>query len=232
MAATIGAAHGESGVGWRGLDDPRVAAVLAELYAAAADDAERLDEAWAAASRLSERPTVEQMSELAGQIALPVDPAVGRLIYSLVRASGARRVVEFGTSFGVSLLHIAAALRENGEGQVWGSELHAAKVARARAAVSEAGLSDYAQVLEGEARETLPALPGPIDLVLLDGWKELYLPVLRSLEPSLRSGTAIVADNLSMLPHEYTAYVRRPDGPYTSMSLPLGEGVELSVREL
>jgi predicted O-methyltransferase YrrM len=215
----------------QGVDDPRVTAVLAELYAAATDDAARLDQARAAAGRLRESPTVEQMSDLAEQVALPVAPAVGRLLYVLVRGSGARRVVEFGTSFGVSLVHIGAALRENGAGQVWGSELSSGKVARARAAVDAAGLSEYAQVLEGEARETLPALSGPIDLVLLDGWKDLYLPVLQSLEPMLRPGAMIVADNLSMLPDAYTAYVRRPGGPYTSISLPVGDGVELSVRE-
>lgn len=229
VATTVGGQ--DSSVAGRGLDDPLVAAVLADLYAAATDDAARLDHAWAEAAKLSAPPTVTQMSELAQDVALPIAPEVGQLIYCLVRGTGARRVVEFGTSLGVSLVHIAAALRENGAGQVWGSELNAAKVTRARAAIGAAGLSDHAQVLEGEARETLPALSGPIDLLLLDGWKELYLPVLRSLEASLRPGSLVVADNLSLLPDEYTAYVRGPDSPYVSISLALGDGVELSVRE-
>lgn len=83
-------------------------------------------------------------------------------------------------------------------------------------------------VLAGDARQTLATVAGPVDLVLLDGWKELYLPVLNVLEPLLRPGTVIVSDNLPMLPEEFLAWIRDPARGYVSAELPLGDGVELT----
>ncbi len=73
-------------------------------------------------------------------------------------------------------------------------------------------------------------LPAPIDLLLLDGWKELYLPVLKVLEPALRTGAMVVSDNLPMLPGEFIDHVRAPGGGYLSQPLSLGDGIELSLR--
>jgi len=140
--------------------------------------------------------------------------------------------VEFGTSFGASLLYIAAALRDNGRGHVFGTELNRAKLARASAYVERCGLRPQATILEGDARETLAGVEGPLDLVLLDGWKELYLSVLQVLEPKMRPGTLVVADNLSMLPEAYTDWVRDAKSGYVSVSLPLGDGVEISLRQV
>lgn len=213
-----------------GLDDDRVRAVLAEVYAAAKRDAAVIAEAMELAAGMAAPPTAAQQSDLAVRAALPVAPEVGRLLYLLVRLTGARRVVEFGTSFGASLVYLGAALRDAGAGTAFGTELNTEKVARARANVERAGLADVVRVLPGDARETLAALDGPFDLVLLDGWKELYADVLDVVEPKLRPGALVVADNLSMLPQEYLDRVRAPGGGYTSLSLPLGDGVELSLR--
>lgn len=158
---------------------------------------------------------------------LAVSRETGRLLYLLVRAANARTVVEFGTSFGVSTLHLAAALRDNGGGRLIGSEFEPGKVAQARANVAAAGLDDLVEIRAGDALETLARdLPGAIDLVLLDGAKALYSPVLDLLEPRLRSGALVVADNADMAP-DYLARIRSGNG---YLSLPFDADVELSVR--
>ncbi|QRN98753.1 class I SAM-dependent methyltransferase [Archangium violaceum] len=169
------------------------------------------------------------MSDLCVDAALPVRPEVGRLLYMLVRILRPTTIVEFGTSFGASLIHLGAAVRDNGVGFVTGSEMNKQKIAKAQENLERAGVQDVVRILEGDARETLAGVAGPIDLLLLDGWKDLYLPVLEVLEPKLRPGSVIVSDNLSMLPQSYLDRVRGPG--YVSVSLPLGDGIELSLRE-
>ena len=159
---------------------------------------------------------------------LPVSPETGMLLYMLVRSSGARTVVEYGTSFGLSTLHLAAALRDNGGGRLIGSEFLADKLTRARENLTAAGLSDLVELREGDALDTLSRdLPDVIDLVLLDGAKVLYPRVLALLEPRLREGALIVADNADDSP-EYLARVRDPAQGY--LSVPFGGDVELSLR--
>jgi predicted O-methyltransferase YrrM len=164
---------------------------------------------------------------------IPVSPEGGRLLYALIRASRPATAVEFGTSFGISTIHLAAAVRDNGTGHVVSTELHAAKVARARANLAEAGLADLVTILEGDARETLADLPGPVGFVLLDGWKDLYLPVLRLLEPRLAPGALVVADDTISMAAEmtdYLSYVRDPAHGYLSVSFPESDGLEISCR--
>ena len=151
----------------------------------------------------------------------------------LVRASRPATVVEFGTSFGISTIHLAAAVRDNGTGRVVSTELNAAKVARARANLAEAGLADVVTILAGDARETLADLPSPVGFVLLDGWKNLYLPVLRQLEPRLAAGALVVADDTVSMAAEmtdYLAYVRDPAHGYLSVSFPESDGLEITCR--
>ncbi|MFC8528740.1 O-methyltransferase [Nocardia sp. NPDC057227] len=128
---------------------------------------------------------------------MPVTPDFGRLLYLLVVCGRPSLVVEFGTSFGVSTLFIAAALRDNGAGRVITTELESGKVARARANLRTAGLDSYVEFRVGDARETLRDLPADsVDLLFLDGEKSLYLALLRQLEPALRPGSPIVGDNV------------------------------------
>ena len=125
---------------------------------------------------------------------MPVTPEFGNLLYIMARSSGARHVVEFGTSFGVSTLFLAAALRDNGGGRIISTELFAAKADRAQANLREAGLADLVEIRVGDGRETLQPGDGePIDLILLDAAKDLYLDVLRLLEPRLRRGGLVVS---------------------------------------
>jgi predicted O-methyltransferase YrrM len=159
---------------------------------------------------------------------LGVSRETGTLLYMLARATRARSIVEFGTSFGISTLHLAAALRDNGGGRLIGSEFEPGKVASARATVEAAGLADLVEIREGDALQTFLAdLPETIDLLLLDGAKALYPAVLELVEPRLRAGALIVADNAEWSP-EYLAKVRSPEMGY--LSIPFGKDVELSLR--
>ena len=166
--------------------------------------------------------------ERAKDFPLAVSRATGTLLYMLTRSSGARTIVEFGTSCGFSTLHLAAALRDNGGGRLITSEFEPSKVARARANIAAGGLADLVEIREGDALETLARdLPDPIDLVLLDGAKGLYPAILALLESRLRPGALVVADNADWSP-EYLARVRSPAHGY--LSIPFSEDVELSMR--
>lgn len=159
---------------------------------------------------------------------LAVSRDTGVLLYMLARAIGARTIVEFGTSFGISTIHLAAALRDNGGGRLIGSEFEPSKVDRARQNIEAAGLSDLVEIREGDALETFAHdLPEQIDLVLMDGAKNLYLSVLTLLERRLRIGALIVADNADASP-DYVARVRSVEHGY--LSVPFSADVELSLR--
>ncbi|HEY3741412.1 MAG TPA: O-methyltransferase [Bryobacteraceae bacterium] len=158
---------------------------------------------------------------------LPVSRETGVLLYMLARSSRARTIVEFGTSFGISTLHLAAALRDNGGGHLITCEFEPSKIARARDNLKAAGLIDLVEIRGGDALQTLSVnLPETIDLLLLDGAKALYPEILKLLESHLRSGALIVADNADYSP-EYLALVRSPAGGY--MSTPFAGDVELSM---
>nr|MDT0525794.1 class I SAM-dependent methyltransferase [Streptomyces sp. DSM 41633] len=142
--------------------------------------------------------SAQERADALSDIYMPVTPEAGRLLYSLVRATKPAIIVEFGMSFGLSALHLASAVRDNGSGRVYTTELSATKIASAKQTFAETGLDDVITVLEGDALETLKSVTGDIGFVLLDGWKELYLPVLELLEPQLIPGALVVADNTSM----------------------------------
>lgn len=159
---------------------------------------------------------------------LPVSPETGKLLYMLTRSTRAQTVIEFGTSFGISTLHIAAALRDNGGGRVITTEFEPSKVARARNNFTAGGLYDLVEIREGDALQTLSAnLPDSVDLLLLDGAKSLYPEVLSLVESRLRPGAFIVADNADYSP-DYLKQVRSVTNGY--MSTPFGGDVELSMR--
>lgn len=135
----------------------------------------------------------------------------------LARSIGARAIVEFGMSFGISTLHLAAALRDNGGGRLITSEFEASKVARARENLAAGGLADLVEIREGDALRTLAAdLPETVDLLLLDGAKALYPEVLALVERRLRPGAFVIADNAEYSP-DYLAYVRAPENGYLSV---------------
>ncbi|TCW06424.1 methyltransferase family protein [Raoultella sp. BIGb0138] len=159
---------------------------------------------------------------------LPVTRETGALLYMLARSARAQHIVEFGTSFGISALHLAAALKDNGGGLLITSEFEPGKVAKARAHLQEAGLDALVEVREGDALQTLADnLPETIDMVLLDGAKALYPDILALLESRLRPSATIVADNADYSA-EYLNYVRNPQNGY--LSVPFADDVEISLR--
>jgi predicted O-methyltransferase YrrM len=215
------------------LTSPPLAALLTRLFADAEASDAQLEKDMANQSReeIARRANGNDYLAFyrrAKDYHLAVSPGTGQLLYMLARSSGARAMVEFGTSFGISTLPLAAALKDNGGGRLIGSEFEPSKVARARENLRAAGLDELAEIRDGDALETLAhGLPPSIDFVLLDGAKSLYPQVLTLLEPRLRSGALIVADNADWCP-EYLARVRAVGSGY--LSLPFGADVELSMR--
>ena len=164
---------------------------------------------------------------------LSVSPEFGRFLHMCARACRARRIIEFGTSFGISTIHLACALKDNGGGVVIGTELEAEKARRARQNLAEAGLAEFVEIRVGDALETLNSgLEQEVDLLLLDGAVSLYLPVLKLVERYLRAGAMVVGENAVAQSPGYLDYVRNPQNGYLSIALPFqhGRGNELTIR--
>jgi len=165
---------------------------------------------------------------------LPIDPGQGELLYLLARSKGVRCAVEFGTSFGVSTLYLAAAIRDAGTGgRVIGTELEPEKVAAAKANIAAAGLTAQVEIREGDARTTLRDLPGPVDLLLLDGWPSLAMEVLQVVEPRLADGALVFVDNVGHFPGDLRAVIERLTSGqrYRSSRLPLNSGTLIGVYD-
>lgn len=168
---------------------------------------------------------------------IPLHPDKCRLAYVLCRSLHAQRVVEFGTSFGVSTIYLAAAVRDNARtgtrGVVIGTEIEPTKAAVARANLAEAGLSDYVEVREGDAVQTLRDIGGPADFLLMDSWTRYVRSIIEIMAPQLRPGAIVMADNVPQVPRsyrDYTDYVRNPANGFRSIRWPYKGGVEISVR--
>jgi predicted O-methyltransferase YrrM len=208
------------------LDDPRVKRVLDGMHA----DADRVDPpllARAKGKSLAERAVVLR------EAFIPVSPDAGRFLYTLVRAVRLGTVVEFGTSFGISTIYMAAALRDRGGGAIITTELQASKADRARQFIDEAGLSDLVDLRVGDALQTLRGLERDVALLFLDGAKDLYVPVLKLLEPVLKAGALVIGDDIDLFPDAlatYLRYVRDPANGYVSVKVPIGDAMELSTR--
>jgi predicted O-methyltransferase YrrM len=209
------------------LRTPQVRAVLDRLFAAAAQNDET--PRWRRPGLSWETATAQERADASESAYMPVSPEGGDLLYILVRAKCPNAVIEFGTSYGISTIYLAAAVADNGTGHVVTTELSAVKVLAARANLEEARLADRVTIMLGDARTTLNDIAGPIEFVLLDGWKELCLPVLRSLEPRLATGALVVADDINLPPLSgYLHYVRQPANGYVSVAFPVEDGMEVS----
>ncbi len=165
-------------------------------------------------------------------VALDADKA--RFCYLLCRSINARSIVEAGTSFGVSTLYLAAAIRDNGGGQVIATEREPGKAAVARANFLEAGLSSFIDLPEGDLRDTLGrSLPPSIDLLLLDIWTPMARPVVEIVTPRMRRGAVILADNTIKRHTEYRdffAFIEESSGRFVTQTLPFDGGLEFSVK--
>ncbi len=220
------------------LTSPAVSKHLERLFADAEASDQPLREQLQKLSREERNALEHDHRRLYGVLArgayLPVTPQFGRLLYVLARSMKAKTIVEFGTSFGISTIHLAAALRDSGGGVVIATEYEPSKAERARKNFEAVGLTDLIDLRVGDALETLREDTGKeIDLVLLDGPKDLYLPVLKLLEPKLRTDAVVAADNtkdMSEAMGSYLEYVRDRRNGYVSVDLAVDHGNELSLR--
>jgi predicted O-methyltransferase YrrM len=218
------------------LDSREVQSVLERLHSEA--DGQRaafipIALHWGLDALLRRKPSIEEEARRFKDLYIPLSPETGRFAYLVARSSKAKRIVEFGTSFGISTLSLAAAVKDNGGGIVIGSEMEPGKVIQARANIEDAGLSKYVEIREGDAQETLRDPGGEVDMVLLDGWKDLYVPILKILTPHIREGGVVLGDNIKTFPKALAPYVSRVQGGahgFQSVTLPLGQGTEYSVR--
>lgn len=164
---------------------------------------------------------------------IALEPIKAEFAYLLCRSLRATRVVEVGTSYGVSTHYLAAAVRDNGGGTVIATEYEPAKAARARANFEAAGISGLIDLREGDLRETLKVIEGPVDFVLMDIWTEMARPALELIGPHLRPGAVILADNTDQFRHAYRHffdYVADPANRLRAMTLPFDGGLEMVVR--
>jgi predicted O-methyltransferase YrrM len=195
--------------------------VLAEYHQRAAAEAKLRD-------NISREDHLKQRDNLLLQIG--EGPAT--ILNTLVKEKGAKVIVEVGTSYGYSTLWFADAARASG-GKVITLDLHAYKQEYARAALERAGLAKFVEFKAGDARESLAALSGPFDFVLLDLWKDLYVPCFDLIYPKLAPNALIAADNMTSPAffhkdaEDYRKYVRAK-ADMQSILLPIGSGIELS----
>lgn len=163
-----------------------------------------------------------------------LDRSKAEFCYHVCRALQARRIVEAGTSFGVSTLFLASAIRDNGRGgTVTATEQEPEKAKIARRHFAEAGLSEFIDLREGDLRETLRQVEGPIDFVLIDIWTPMARPALELVAPRLREGAVVICDNTEQFREQYGAYfefVRDPRNGLRTMTLPFEGGLEFTVR--
>jgi caffeoyl-CoA O-methyltransferase len=189
--------------------DDRVDAVLERLYA---DDA---------AQRAAGLPSSQRTRN--------VERETGRWLALLVRTTNAQQLLEIGSSNGVSTIWLAAAARQNG-GQVTGTEILPERAAEANRNLADAGLDTVARVVAGDARSTVESLPGPFDLVFIDAEKDDYVDHFEAVVDRVRIGGLILADNV--ISHDLSAYqaVLRERSDVETVTIPIGRGVEFSVK--
>lgn len=201
--------------------DQAVWAVLDDYEARA----EREEKLW---STLSSEEAARRRDEML----LPVGRETGTLLNLLVKSGEARRILEVGSSYGYSTTWLAEGARAIG-GKVISLEIKAEKTEYAGAQLARAGLAGYVEFRIGDALASLKALAGPFDLVLIDLWKDLYLPVFELLYPKLAQGAIVVADNM-LQPESARVHARayrervRAARDMTSVLLSIGNGIEVS----
>ncbi len=220
------------------LEEPKVKAVLDRLHREARGDELRYGLRllpYLAQKLRGRKPSFTDQYQRMADLSIPISAEQGVFAYLVAKSIGARRIVEFGTSFGVSTIYFASAIRDNGGGVVIGSEFIASKAERARANIEEAGLADFVEIRVGDAMETLADPGGDIDLLLIDGSKDLYLPILKMLAPRLRQGGVVLADNvlspfIKKTLAGYVAYMQDSRHGFVSVTVPFPDGFEYSVK--
>ena len=218
------------------LNDPKLEAFLAALHAQSEGQsgaidtyfARRIKEGTLSWDGLDAETTAFFRDKM---VALEKDKA--EFCYALCRALNAKRVVECGTSFGVSTLYLAAAVRDNGGGIVIATEHEAGKAKIARQNFAAAGLAQFIDLREGDLKDTLKTIDGPVDFVLMDIWAEAVIPAITNIAPHLRQGAVIIADNTTSARRGYEPYftfIADPKNRLRTQTLPFAGGLEMTVR--
>lgn len=217
-----------------GLNNADVAHTLKQLHhQASGQDALVFARALPAiiAGKFTGRSTFEAAEPYLAKAFIPVSEKFGRFMYLTALSRGAKNIVEFGSSYGISSIYLAAAARETG-GFFTGTEKDSAKAAVALENLDAAGLSRWSDIREGDALESLAPLEGPVDFLFLDGWKDLYIPVLKLLEPKFAPGAIVFADNIHSFRKTlkpFVEYISDTSGDYETTILDIGSGVSFSV---
>jgi len=215
-------------------DDPKLKALLSRLHAASDAQTAAL-RSYIAQDRgrsVSGSPAdLEKGRDFWRDKLVALEPDKARFCYTLCRALGARNIVEAGTSFGVSTLYLAAAVRDNGGGRVIATEYEPAKAEIARANFAEAGLSRHIDLREGDLRETLKKIDTPIDFMLMDIWTPLAAPAIALVAPHMRKGAVVIADNTDTYRQAYGDYFSfLSANVFSTLTLPFDGGLEMSVK--
>jgi caffeoyl-CoA O-methyltransferase len=149
----------------------------------------------------AEKRVLQTIDEIvkAGDLYQNVPAADGRMLRILTEAVNAKRVVEVGTSTGISGLWFCLALEKTG-GELTTFELDETRAALARRHFDKAGVEGRIKLVEGDAHEKIASLRDPIDIVFLDAEKEGYVDYLNKLLPLVRPGGLILAHNTDMVP--------------------------------
>jgi len=223
------------------LNDPKLERLLAQLHRRSKAQVKPMEKYFAEFPRKTkpaDRPAAAR--KYLGDKLVALDPDKAQFCYQICRALSARRIVEAGTSYGVSTLYLAAAARDTvrehgGSAVVIGTEYEPTKAKAARANFAKAGLSEFIDLREGDLRETLKDIGGPVDFVLMDIWVEMARPALERLAPYLHPGSIVVADNTASPMwnagyQDYFRFIADPANRLRTMTLPFSGGFELTVR--
>ena len=215
-------------------NDPRLKALLARLHSQSDAQTEALRGQIARDRGKSVSGTQEELEqgrEFWRDKLVALEPDKARFCYLLCLSIGARNIVEAGTSFGVSTLYLAAAVRDNGGGKVIATEYEPAKAAIARANFAEAGLAEFVELREGDLRRTLAKIEVPIDFMLMDIWTPLARPAITLVAPHMRKGAIVIADNTNTYRRAYADYFSfLAESGFTTLTLPFDGGLELSTK--
>ena len=218
--------------------DPELERLLATLHARSDAQVEELRRFDAQRAKGGHGSDEQAIKTFRSDKLVALDRGKAEFCYQLCRANDARRVVEVGTSYGVSTLYLAAAVRDNvraggGHGVVIGTEYEPGKASAARAHFEQAGLDPFIELREGDLRETLKRIDGPVDFMLVDIWIAMAQPALQLVAPHLKPGAIVICDNTERHRAEYAdyfAFLNNPANGFMTMTLPFDGGLEFSVR--
>jgi predicted O-methyltransferase YrrM len=215
------------------IQDPQLRSLLDGLHAKSDGQVAALERFQA--SQPARPATESERKTFLSDKLVALDRDKAEFCYQLCRATNARRIVEIGTSFGVSTLYLAAAVRDNiralgGAGMVIGTEHEPAKANAARAHFAQAGLGGFIDLREGDLRDTLDGIEGPVDFMLVDIWIRMARPALELVTPQLRRGAIVICDNTARYRADYADYFAfLESNGFRTMTLPFDGGLELSI---